>query len=95
MLQGLKKCAGLSVQSIVSQSDFYHKVVDMKATWGAFRAGDDRTTLSAGLIEYYYKEVDTWHTTHPSGVEVFYFSTGQTEAHHPSGMKEIIFPGEA
>ena len=51
--------------------------------------------LPAGLIEYYYKEVDTWHTTHPSGVEVFYFSTGQTEAHHPSGMKEIIFPGEA
>ncbi len=79
------------------QDDFDHKAVDLTATWGPWnsRESNDRGTLFAGLIEYYYKEVDTWHTTHPSGVEVFYFSTGQTEAHHPSGMKEIIFPGEA
>lgn len=30
-----------------------------------------------GKVEYYYAEVDTWHTTHPSGVEVFYFPNGQ------------------
>ena len=41
----------------------------------------------AGRVEYYYAEVDTWHTTHAGGVEVFYFATGQTEAHHPSGLK--------
>ena len=95
MLQGLNVCVGLSVQLTVFQVNVHHKVVDTTATRGPSRAGDHRATLSAGLIEYYYKEVDTWHTTHPSGVEVFYFSTGQTEAHHPSGMKEIIFPGEA
>jgi hypothetical protein len=38
-------------------------------------------------VEYYYAEVDTWHTTHADGVEVFYFATGQTEAHHPDGLK--------
>jgi len=43
--------------------------------------------LAAGRVEYYYAEVDTWHTTHAGGVEVFYFATGQTEAHHPSGLK--------
>ena len=43
-------------------------------------------------MEYYYCEVDTWHTTHADGVEVFYFPNGQTEAHHPSGIKEIVFP---
>ena len=46
----------------------------------------------AGRVEYYYCEVDTWHTTHANGIEVFYFPNGQTEAHHPSGTKEIIFP---
>ncbi len=47
---------------------------------------------AAGRVEYYYCEVDTWHTTHANGIEVFYFPNGQTEAHHPSGTKEIIFP---
>ena len=47
---------------------------------------------TAGRVEYYYCEVDTWHTTHANGIEVFYFPNGQTEAHHPSGTKEIIFP---
>jgi hypothetical protein len=23
-----------------------------------------------GRVEYFYREVDTWHTTHPGGVEV-------------------------
>ena len=41
----------------------------------------------AGRVEYYYAEVDTWHTTHADSVEVFYFASGQTEAHHPSGLK--------
>lgn len=44
---------------------------------------------AAGRVEYYYAEVDTWHTTHAGGMEVFYFATGQTEAHHPSGLKVL------
>ena len=40
-----------------------------------------------GRVEYYYAEVDTWHITHADSVEVFYFASGQTEAHHPSGLK--------
>ena len=31
-------------------------------------------------------------TTHgEGGIEVFYFPAGQTEAHHPRGLKEIMF----
>lgn len=30
--------------------------------------------------------------THPSGLDVFYFPSGQREGHHPSGLKEIVFP---
>ena len=34
---------------------------------------------------------DTWHTTCAGGTEVYHFPSGQTEAHHPGGLKEIIF----
>ena len=30
--------------------------------------------------------------THPCGLDVFYFPSGQREAHHPDGTKEIAFP---
>ncbi len=40
-------------------------------------------------------QVGTWHLTQPDGVEVFYFPSGQAEAHHPSGLKEILFPDGA
>jgi centromere protein J len=46
----------------------------------------------AGIVEYFYAKADTWHTTFPEGVEVYHFPTGQTEAHHKGGLKEIIFP---
>ena len=42
-------------------------------------------------MEYFYAEVDSWHTTHADGTEVFHFPSGQTEAHHPGGRKEILF----
>ena len=45
-----------------------------------------------GTVEYYYAKADTWHTTCPGGIEVYHFPSGQTEAHHPGDMKEIIFP---
>ncbi len=37
-------------------------------------------------------QVATWQSTHPSGVEVFYFPTGQIEGHHADGTLDIIFP---
>ncbi|GIL63164.1 hypothetical protein Vafri_17279 [Volvox africanus] len=47
-----------------------------------------------GVVHYYYAEVATWHSTYggEGGVEVFYFPSGQTEAHHPGHGKEIMFP---
>ncbi|GFR43458.1 hypothetical protein Agub_g4541 [Astrephomene gubernaculifera] len=47
-----------------------------------------------GVVHYYYAEVSTWHSTYggEGGVEVFYFPSGQTEAHHPGHGKEIVFP---
>eukprot|EP00892_Ulva_mutabilis_P004338 jgi/Ulvmu1/2276/UM013_0123.1 len=57
-----------------------------------FGNGDVKRTTPDGRVHYYYKEVDTWHTTLPSSSEVFYFPNGQTEAHHKDGSKEILFP---
>eukprot|EP00793_Prasinoderma_coloniale_P004134 PRCOL_00006310-RA len=57
-----------------------------------FSNGDAKHTLGEdGRVEYYYASVDTWHTTYGDGVEVFFFPSGQAEAHVPSGDKEIIF----
>ena len=57
-----------------------------------FTNGDVKRTHPGGRVEYFYREVDTWHTTHPGGVEVYHFPSGQTEAHGPDGYKEILFP---
>ena len=56
-----------------------------------FANGDVRKTVPGKGEEYFYSEVDTWHTTAESGVEVFHFANGQTEAHHPNGAKEVLF----
>ena len=57
-----------------------------------FTNGDVKRTHPGGRVEYFYREVDTWHTTHPGGIEVYHFPSGQTEAHGPDGYKEILFP---
>lgn len=57
-----------------------------------FTNGDVKRAHPGGRVEYFYREVDTWHTTHPGGVEVYHFPSGQTEAHGPNGYKEILFP---
>ena len=57
-----------------------------------FTNGDVKRAHPGGRVEYFYKEVDTWHTTHPEGVEVYHFPSGQTEAHGADGRKEILFP---
>lgn len=38
-----------------------------------FVNGDMKKQLPNGTVEYYYHEVDTWHTTMPRGVEVTSF----------------------
>lgn len=35
-----------------------------------FVNGDMKKQHPGGLVEYYYKEVDTWHSTLPAGIEV-------------------------
>ena len=35
-----------------------------------FRNGDIKQTKRCGTVEYFYKEMSTWHTTLQSGVEV-------------------------
>ena len=56
-----------------------------------FTNGDIKKA-SGGTTEYYYSEVDTWHTTYHNGIEVFHFPSGQIEAHFPNGTKEVLFP---
>eukprot|EP00898_Chlorokybus_atmophyticus_P005685 jgi/Chlat1/6117/Chrsp409S05657 len=57
-----------------------------------FTNGDIKKSHNDARIEYYYQEVDTWHTMQPDGVEVFKFPSGQVETHWPDGRKEIVFP---
>lgn len=59
-----------------------------------FANGDIKRSYPDDSVEYYYDEVDTWHTTHPAcGVEVYHFvSTGQVELHGAHDYKEVLFP---
>ena len=62
-----------------------------KTTTVWFNNGDLKRTRAGGKVEYFYAEVDTWHVTHADGLEVYYFASGQAEAHFPDGAKEILF----
>lgn len=61
--------------------------------------GDIKQEYPTGIIEYLFKSVDCWQVTHPSslsssqGIDVFYFPSGQVEAHLPGDIKEIFLPG--
>lgn len=60
-----------------------------------FVNGDVKKTIpgpDGNVVEYYYAQVDTWHTTLPTGIEVYHFPNGQTESHRKDGTKEILFP---
>jgi T-complex protein 10 C-terminus len=50
---------------------------------------------AAGLVEYLYAEVDTWHTTCTDGTQVFHFASGQAEAHRPDGSKEVCLGSDS
>ena len=58
-----------------------------------FTNDDIKRTSPDGVVEYYYAEVETWHTTHPSGVELYHFvNTHQVELHGANDYREILFP---
>lgn len=58
-----------------------------------FTNDDIKRTSPGGVVEYYYAEVETWHTTHPSGVELYHFvNTHQVELHGANDYREILFP---
>ncbi|KAG2501925.1 hypothetical protein HYH03_000423 [Edaphochlamys debaryana] len=65
-------------------------------TGGSPSDGSGPTPPGIAVVHYYYAEVSTWHSTYggEGGMEVFYFPAGQTEAHHPGGAKEILFPDD-
>lgn len=45
-----------------------------------FSNGDVKRVLPSGVVEYLYAEVDSWQVTHPSGVDVFFFPSGQVSS---------------
>lgn len=58
-----------------------------------FTNGDTKTTYSnIGIVVYYYAESKTSHTTHPDGLEIFEYASGQVERHYLNGRKEVQFP---
>ena len=56
-----------------------------------FANGDVKRAHPCGRVDYYYAEVGTWQVTHPCGLDVFYFPSGQREGHRADGSKEIAF----
>lgn len=50
------------------------------ATLTRFANGDVKKTLPGGVVEYWYAEVASWQVTYPSGIDVFFFSSGQVWA---------------
>lgn len=42
-----------------------------------FANGDVKKVLPCGAVEYFYAEVASWQVTHASGVDVFFFPSGQ------------------
>ena len=72
------------------------KEIDGHETTIFFTNGDIKRTHQNGIIEYYYFDVETWHTTHPTGVELYHFvQTNQVELHAAGDEpkdKEILFP---
>lgn len=57
--------------------------------------GDIMRSLPDGITEYYFSRVDCWQVTFTTTkadnlpIEVYHFSSGHSEAHHPDGTKEL------
>ncbi|XP_012996618.1 centromere protein J isoform X2 [Cavia porcellus] len=62
---------------------------DGKSITVTFFNGDVKQVMPDGRVIYYYAAAQTTHTTHPEGLEVLHFSSGQID-----GRKEITFPDQ-
>jgi hypothetical protein len=47
-----------------------HYAADGVGATVLFVNGDVKRTFADGRVEYYYAQVDTWHTTHADGTQV-------------------------
>jgi hypothetical protein len=57
-----------------------------------FDNGDVKRLDEQGKEEYYYAEVETWHTRKPRDEEdVYHFPSGQVEVHRKDGSKDVLF----
>lgn len=62
----------------------------------ALRAGADTAVCAhRRLLPLPCTQVATWQRSHPCGLEVFAFPSGQVEGHGPDGTKDIVFPDGA
>ena len=59
-----------------------------------FPNGDVKETSATGIVTYRYAATGCVQTTHPDGLEVLEFASGQIESHFPDGSKEIVFPNK-
>jgi centromere protein J len=53
------------------------------ATLTRFANGDLKQELPGGTVQYWYREVASWQVTHPNGVDVYHFPSGQVRAGSP------------
>ena len=57
-----------------------------------FDNGDVKRLDEQGKEEYYYAEVETWHTRKPRDEEdVYHFPSGQVEVHRKDSSKDVLF----
>jgi centromere protein J len=56
--------------------------------------GDVKETSATGIVTYRYAATGCVQRTHPDGLEVLEFASGQVETHFPNGNKEILFPNK-
>ena len=59
-----------------------------------FPNGDVKETSATGIVTYRYAATGCVQKTHPDGLEVLEFASGQVETHFPNGTKEIVFPNK-
>lgn len=63
------------------------------ATIVFFYNGDVKRVRENGVVEYYYADAQTWHTSRASIAEdVYHFANGQIEVHRPDGSRDVLFP---
>lgn len=65
------------------------------ATLTRFANGDLKQELPCGTVQYFYREVASWQVTHPSGVEVYHFPSGQVRPVAATAVARVAWPAAA